>query len=238
MITKKTLKSIKRLALKIDHDVAFAGKSKGNRHLFRVVKLAKYMAKRQSTNVSIVEAGAWLHDTALPSGDDYDYEKNKKIVKDILAGLHLSAGDSDMVVECVASHEGTAKPKLLEAKIVHDADVLEKSGVLGIIRHAWKLANLGKLSPNNVTEKETRRVLSHLKWRSRKLQTTLAKKIHRYLSVPVTVTQSKKIISIVSKKAVKGIVTEKIARSLHEELTSKQSQRLKEQLNQTYLKKT
>lgn len=237
MISKETLQIIKRLALKIDHDVAFAGKSKGNRHLFRVVKLAKYMAKRLRADVSIVEAGAWLHDTALPSGDDYDYEKNKKTVKDILADLDLSQEESDMIAECVASHEGTSKPKILEAKIVHDADVLEKSGVLGVIRHTWKLANSGKLTPNNITEKETRIVLNHLKWRSRKLQTTLAKKIHRYLSVPVTVTQSKKIISIVAKKAVKGIVTEKIADTIGGLLTIAQKERLMEQLNLTYLDK-
>jgi len=237
MLNKNTLLKIKRLGLEIDHDVAFGGKSKGNKHLLRMVKLAKHMAKRLVANVSVVEAGAWLHDTALPSGNDYDYEKNKEIVKALLVGFSLSTEDSDMVAECVASHEGTSKPKSLEAKIVHDADVLEKSGVLGVIRHAWKLANLGKLTPNNVTEKETMTVLNHLKWRSRKLQTALGKKIHTHLSVTITTTQAEKIISIVAKKAVRGIVTEKIARSLHEDLTLKQSQGLKEQLNQVYLKK-
>src|SRR3989338_2709918 len=215
MLNKNTLLKVKRLALKIDHDVAFAGKAKGNRHLWRVVKLAKYMAKRLGANVSIVEAGAWLHDTALPSGNDYDCEKNRKIAKDILTDLHLSAEDSLMIAECVASHEGTSKPKILEAKIVHDADVLEKTGILGIIRHTWKLANSGKISADNITKKDVREILNHLKWRSKKLQTSMGKNIHSYLSVPITVTKAENIISTVAKKAINGIVTEEIASSIY-----------------------
>ena len=88
MLNKSTLLKIKELAVKIDHEVAFGGKSKGNRHLWRVVKLARYIAKKLGADVSVVEAGAWLHDTALPSGDDYNYEKNKEIVTSILASFN------------------------------------------------------------------------------------------------------------------------------------------------------
>src|ERR1035437_4828642 len=128
MITKETLIKIKKLGIGIDWNDAFAGKSKGNKHLFRVVKLAKYMATKLKADVLVVEAAAWLHDTALPSGNDYDYKKNKEIVKKIMADLDLSPGESDKIAECVACHEGTAKIKTLEAKIIHDADVLEKVG--------------------------------------------------------------------------------------------------------------
>ncbi|MDO8483175.1 MAG: HD domain-containing protein [bacterium] len=237
MLNKNTLLKIKIQALKIDHDVAFGGKSKGNRHLWRVVKLAKYMAKQLGANVSVVEAGAWLHDTALPSGNDYDYKKNKEIVKVILTTFNLSVEDSDMIAECVASHEGTSKPKSLEAKIVHDADVLEKSGVLGVIRHTWKLTNSGKLTADNTTKRDATKILNHLRWRSKKLQTSLGKKIHSYLSVPISVAQAEKIIFIVAEKALNGIVTEKIASSIYKKLTVKQEEKLKEQLNQAYLDK-
>jgi len=235
-LNKQTLLKIKRMGIETDWNDAFAGKSKGNRHLFRVVKLAKHMAQRLGANVSIVEASAWLHDTALPSGDDYDYEKNKKIVRDILIGLNLSVEDGDMIAECVASHEGTSKPKSLEAKIVHDADVLEKTGMLGIIRHTWKLVNSGRISPENITRKDTVEILNHLRWRSRKIETSLGKKIHSYLSVPITVAQAEKMVSAVAKKAINGIVTEKIARSIYKKLAVVQRRRLKEQFRQTYLR--
>src|SRR3989344_8066061 len=129
MVNQKYIKEIKKVGIRIDHDMAFDGKSKGNKHLFRVVKLAKYLALKSKADISIVECGAWLHDTALPSGNDYDYKKNKKIVEKLLYSIDISKKDKEFISECVASHEGTKIPKTLEAKIVHDADVLEKTGI-------------------------------------------------------------------------------------------------------------
>lgn len=237
MLNKKTLLKIRKLGVETDWNSAFAGKSKGNKHLFRVVRLAKYMAKQSGANVSIVEAGAWLHDTALPSGDDYDYKKNKEIVRNLLRGFNLSQEESDMIAECVASHEGTVRPKILEAKIVHDADVLEKTGILGIIRHTWKLVNSGKVSPENITDKDTKEVLKHLKWRSKKLQTVLGKKIGFYLSVPLSLKKVHEIISVAAREASRGIVTEKIATLIYRKLTPPQKEKLQQQLSLTYLKK-
>ena len=90
MLNKNTLIKIKKLALKIDHDVAFDGKSKGNKHLFRVVRIAKFLSQKTEADLFIVVAGALLHDTALPSGNDYNYLKNKKIVKKLLKTFNLS----------------------------------------------------------------------------------------------------------------------------------------------------
>lgn len=235
MLNKDILLKIKDLALKIDHDVAFVGKSKGNRHLWRVVRVAKHMAKQLDANVPIVEAGAWLHDTALPYGNDYRYKKNKEIVKNILTNLNLSKEELGKIAECVASHEGTAKPRTLEAQIVHDADVLEKSGILGVIRHSWKLTNLGKIAPGSVTKKDVTKILNHLRWRSKQLQTSVGKRIHSYLVTPITPTKAEEIISIVAEKAIKGIVTEKISLLLYEKLNGLQRKRLKEQLCLSYL---
>lgn len=237
MLDKKTLLKIKKLGVETDWNDAFSGKSRGNRHLFRVVKLAKHMAKRLGANIPIVEAGAWLHDTALPSENDYNYKKNKKIAEAMLTNLNLSTEELDMIAECVASHEGTSKPKTLEAKIVHDADVLEKSGMLGIVRHTWKLANSSKLSPEHITKRDTAEILNHLKWRSRKLQTSLGRRIHSYLVILITFMRAKEIISIVAKKAIEGIVIEKIARSIYKKLTVAQRKKLREQLSQTYLRR-
>ncbi|OGW88451.1 MAG: hypothetical protein A3A73_01310 [Omnitrophica bacterium RIFCSPLOWO2_01_FULL_50_24] len=237
MLVKETLLKIKKLGIETDWNDAFAGKSKGNRHLFRVVRLARYMAKRLSANVSIVEAGAWLHDSALPSGNDYDYKKNRRIVKKLLSPFNLSTREINAVAECVAAHEGTSKPKTVEAKIVHDTDVLEKSGMLGIIRHTWKMANSGMLLPGHITRKDAAKILNHLQWRSKKLQTSLGKKIHSYVTIPITQAKAQEIISFVAEKAVTGIVTEKIAHLIYKKLTAIQQKRLKEQMNQDYLRR-
>jgi len=84
MLNKNTLQKIKKLALKTDHNIAFGGKSKGNKHLLRVVRVAKFLAQKTGADEHVAVAGAFLHDTALPSGNDYNYLKNKKIVKKLL----------------------------------------------------------------------------------------------------------------------------------------------------------
>jgi len=237
MISQKNIQRIKEIGIEIDHQIAFGGKSKGNKHLFRVVKIADHLAKKMKADARIVQAGAWLHDTALPSGNDYDYKKNKRIVQKILSSVPISKGDKNLIAECVASHEGTEGPKTLEARVVHDADVLEKVGLLGLIRHTWKLTNSDKINPSAVKDGDVKKIVDHIAWRRKKLQTPAAKSIEKYLAIPISERDAKKIISISSKLASRGIITEKIAKILYEHLNQKQGEKLKEQLNLAYLKK-
>jgi HD superfamily phosphodiesterase len=237
MITQKQLREVKALGVAIDHQMAFGGKSKGNKHLSRVVKLAKHMAKILRADMAIVEAGAWLHDTALPTGNDYDYNKNKKVVLKLLSKIDLNVEDKEQIAECVAAHEGTKIPNTLESKIVHDADVLEKTGMLGIIRHTWKMTNFSKLRSEKITTTEAKEIIDHIKWRNSMLQTKLGKKIGKYLTVSVSPKKAVGIVSFVSKLAQQGVITEKIAQKLKIHLTKEQQNCLREQLTQTYLKK-
>jgi len=237
MLNKNILLKIKKLALKTDYNVAFGGKSKGNRHLLRVVRVAKFLAQKAGADESVAVAGAFLHDTALPSGNDYDYLQNKRIVKDLLKPFNLSQIELHRIAECVASHEGTTSPKTLEAKVVHDADVLEKLGLLGIIRHTWKLTNSGKIDYKIITDKNIKIILDHIKWRRKKLQTPMAKKIGKYLSTPIDKQKAKMIVILSSGMAFKGIITEKIALALRKHLNKKENKKLREQLNLGYLKK-
>jgi HD superfamily phosphodiesterase len=237
MINKKNIKEIKKLGIKIDHDMAFGGKSKGNKHLSRAVKIAKFLALKEKADIKIVECGAWLHDTALPTGDDYNYDKNKKIVMELLSNINISNIDKKLIAECVASHEGVEDPKTLEAKIVHDADVIEKLGILGIIRHTWKLTNLNEINPTMITDLEVKKVLNHIKWRNKRLQTKTAKNIGKYLKIKINIKEIKNIISLISKQANNGVITEKIAVGLQSQLNKEQNKILKEQLNLDYLSK-
>lgn len=237
MLNKNTLLKIKKLALKIDYDISFGGKSKGNQHLIRVVRIAKFLAQKTGADPLIVEAGALLHDTALPSGNDCDYQQNKKVVKNLLKSFNFPGTELNKIAECVASHEGTVKPKTLEAKIIHDADVLEKVGILGVIRHTWKMANLKKLNYEMVTNQDVKEILEHIKCRSKKLQTPLAKKISKYLAINLDRQKAKAIISLGASLAVQGVITEKIATVVHKHLNQKQSQKLKEQLSLGYLRR-
>lgn len=236
MLDKKTLLKIKELALKIDHDIAFGGKSKGNKHLLRVVRVAQFLAQKTGADPAITTAGAFLHDTALPSGNDYEYSKNEKIVKKLLQPFNLSQDELNKIAECVASHEGIVKPKSLEAKIVHDADVLEKVGLLGIIRHTWKTTNQNKLNPSAVKNEDVDKIINHISWRRKRLQTPIARKIAKHLTVYVGKQKVKIMVTRTANMAVRGIITEKIAVVLRKHLSQKQNEKLKEQLNLGYLK--
>lgn len=237
MFNKNTLLKIKKLALKIDHEVAFGGKSRGNKHLLRVIRIAKFLARKTGADESIVVAGAFLHDTALPSGNDYNYLKNKKIVKDLLKHFNLSRNELDEIAECVASHEGTVNPKTLEAKVVHDADALEKAGLLGVIRHTWKMTNLKKINHETIEDHDVKMILSHIEWRKKRLQTPIAKKIGKYLAIPIDKQKIKIMVALSATMAFDGVITEKIAATLRKHLNKKENEKLKEQLNLNYLSK-
>lgn len=170
MITKIQLEQIRDFAIDLDWNGAFSGKSKGNRHLFRVVKKAKEISS-DGVDISIVEAGAWLHDANLEITISGDTLANKDKVIKFLESIGVYSEDVTRILDCVESHDGRVLAKTLEAKIVHDADTLEKVGPLGIIRETWKRSQLGWN-----TEKIVNHLESHLKKRASKLYTSAAKK--------------------------------------------------------------
>jgi len=235
MIDQDTLSRIRKLAFQIDWDDAFAGKSKGNQHLFRITEIAKFLAEKVGADLPIVEAGALLHDVALPSGDDANHKKNEQVIAELLRGFPLTNNELIKIIECVAFHEGVILPTGLEAKVVHDADVLEKSGLLGVIRHTWKVTNLEKINPNQIDEKIVNKILQHVQWRGQRIQTSLARKMNQYLTVEMTLGQAKRIITKTAVLAQNGVITEEIAKALSKDLNNVQKEKLKEQLDLTYL---
>ncbi len=143
MITKKEMNKIKKFAIHLDWDIAFDGKSKGNKHLFRVSSIAVDLAKKEGGRKDIIQAAAWLHNVGLINGDKNHDVTGKQIAKEFLDSIKINSNDCKNILHCIESHEGNLKAATIEAKIVHDADVIDKMGPLGIIRQTWKLANSG-----------------------------------------------------------------------------------------------
>lgn len=237
MLDKKILSEIEKIGISIDHNVAFSGKSKGNKHLYRVVKIAAFIAENMHANLPLVEAAAYLHDTALPSGDDYNYESNKKIIQNLIKKLDLTEEEKSSIAECVASHEGTGGFESVESKIIHDADVIEKTGILGIIRHTWKMSNSGKIDFKNVTDENIEMILDHIKWRYTKLQTPLGRKIGKYLTQTMSQETATEVIRATARLAYNGVITEKIAMAVNKFLNHKEKDLLASQLNLSYLRR-
>src|SRR3989339_656160 len=170
MIGKEQMEKIKEFAVELDWNLAFDGKSKGNRHLFRIVKIAKELATKYNVNISIVEAGAWLHDTNLEKTVTGSTLENKGKLLEFFESIELSKEDQQKILHCIEAHDGRFPAETMEAKIVHDADTLEKMGPLGVIRETWKRAQIGWN-----TERIIKHLKIHLKKRESKLYTTEAK---------------------------------------------------------------
>ena len=141
-LSEDTLKKISEYAVHMDWAVAFGGKSRGNRHLFRVNRLGLYLNEIEGGEKYIVIAGAWLHDVGLVEGNKGHCFKGGKIAKKFLAELKIDNDTITKIVHCIEAHDGEIEAKSIEAKIVHDSDTVDKMGPLGLIRHAWKMANV------------------------------------------------------------------------------------------------
>ncbi|MFH1400682.1 MAG: HD domain-containing protein, partial [Nanoarchaeota archaeon] len=170
MIDQAQMEKVKMFALDVDWNKAFGGRSAGNRHLFRVVAIAVGLARRHDADVSVVEAGAWLHDTNLGVTVLGDTMAGKESVLALLGSLAVSQNDQDAILHCIEAHDGRVPARTVEAQIVHDADTLEKMGPLGVIRETWKRCQAGW-----ATEQITEHLSSHLARREGRIYTAEAR---------------------------------------------------------------
>jgi len=235
MIDNHTLKEIKVCALSADWDNAFQGASKGNRHLERVVRIAQYLAEAEGADLGVVTAGAWLHDLSLPTGDDYNYDVSKKHAQHVLHQFEITPNEREAIAECIASHEGVVPPRTHEAEIVHDADVLEKSGILGLVRHTWKLVHTGVIAPELVNDEDVKTVRNHIIWRERQLHSSTAKHLLTMVSATIDDFQARIIIQKTARMAGQGLITEVIAKQLMPFLNMDQQRHLALQLDLSHL---
>lgn len=177
MLTNEQLKKIQEFAIDLDWNQAFGGASKGNRHLFRIVEKALSLAKHHSADISIVEAGAWLHDTNLEKTVTGDTLANKEKIVKFLTAINVSSNDVKKILHCIEAHDGRVPATTIEAQIVHDADTLEKMGPLGVIRETWKRTHAGMN-----TEQIIEHLKTHIKKRENNLYTKEAQEIAHQLN--------------------------------------------------------
>jgi HD superfamily phosphodiesterase len=141
-ISEEVLERIQLYSIHMDWERAFGGKSRGNRHLFRVNKLARHLQEAEGGDLDIIMAGAWLHDIGLVEGNDGHCFKGVPIARKFLERFKVDEETIARIIHCIEAHDGEVEANTVEAKIIHDADTIDKMGPLGAIRHAWKMANL------------------------------------------------------------------------------------------------
>ena len=103
-------------------------------HILRDLYRALIIAETEgNVNFSILIPVVLLHDIGVTEDE---YSKHEKvgviIIKRDLPRFGYSNEEVEKIAHCVESHSGKIKPKTIEAKILSDADKLEKSGIGGI----------------------------------------------------------------------------------------------------------
>jgi uncharacterized protein len=142
------LDRISKLAIELDWYVAFGGKSAGNHHLERVVEIAGHLLNltgQKEGDRFVVLAGAWFHDVGLIIGNLGHAATGKNISSALLRCMDVPEASRERIEHCVEAHDrgvegGGVEATSMEAKIVHDADTLDKIGPLGVLRHSWKIS--------------------------------------------------------------------------------------------------
>lgn len=120
-------------------------------HQPRLYRLASQLAARagQAYDDEVLFAACWLHDlgvfighrpedpVALARWDNVAYAAEQ--VPAILRALGFPAAKLAAVQQAIQQHLPQAQPTAIEARLLHDADLLEQLGAIGILRTLCKV---------------------------------------------------------------------------------------------------
>lgn len=118
-------------------------------HTKRVLKVAKYLAKREGADQFVVELAALLHDIgrideakAKNNGKDINHAEVSAIKsRMLLKQFDLADETIKNICHAILAHRfrvQTEKPKTIEAKVLRDADKLDGLGAIGVARaYIW-----------------------------------------------------------------------------------------------------
>jgi HD superfamily phosphodiesterase len=206
------LEVIRDHAIHMDWDVAFDGKSRGNQHLRRVNKIVVFLAGRQKARLDISVVGGWLHDIGLAKGNKRHCFTGVPLAREFLADLSVDQDDIERVVHCIEAHDGEIAAETPEARVVHDADTIDKMGPFGYIRHVWKTSLIENITPRELAQFVRRHVAERESNLYFEISRNLARKfnsvLNEFLADEVI---SERIVSIISEGASKGIPSERVA---------------------------
>lgn len=111
-------------------------------HILRVCNYGKLLAEAEGANVELVLAGCLLHDVAVfDPGDSRDHgRRGAEIARALLGELGYTPEEVENICYSVASHVDVDKPHTLEARVVTDADNIDRFGAYRAI--TWCLRDM------------------------------------------------------------------------------------------------
>jgi hypothetical protein len=196
----------------MDWVVAFGGKTGGNQHLNRINRIVTFLAEQENARMDICIAGGWLHDLGLVKGNKGHCFAGADLAKEYLTEIGVDPEDMEEVAHCIEAHDGETEALTTEAKVVHDADTIDKMGPFGYIRHVWKISLIEDMSPSqlmdiaglHITDRESMLNFSF----SKELVNDLNKSLDSFLSHRDL---AREITELIMEQASRGTLSEKVA---------------------------
>ena len=128
-------KLITALKSKLDNDL-----SHDIGHAYRVMGLAMQIAEKENADIDIIVPAALFHDSIVYKGTKnyyQEHEESAEFARNILLGIK---GYPKEKIEKIAyaisvcSYSKGIMPSTLEAKVLQDADLLESTGAISVMR--------------------------------------------------------------------------------------------------------
>ena len=141
------------------------------RNIYRAEKIA---ATEENVDMEVLYAATMLHDIGATVGAYEKHEENsRKLARNKLPKLGFSDDETTKIVEVLEEQAGKHKVDSIEAKILLDADKLEKSSIASI-GNFFKVA----LEWDKDLEEMTKDLSRYKKWRDEGFYTEKAREIN------------------------------------------------------------
>lgn len=128
---------MRKLIQQYAKDLTAGRLASGYEHSYRVYQLARKIGEEMDYDDEVLHAACFLHDIQMSTGHP---ESSAEKARAILGETGFTPGKIEAVYQAIAHHMPTAerleagKRLSVEGKLLHDANLLETLGAVGLIR--------------------------------------------------------------------------------------------------------
>ena len=120
----------------------------------RVKHNAEIVSKGMDFDENILHAAIYLHNLGMEQALKYNQDAiatSIALAKKFMLNNNFTQLEIDRILHCISEAHLNGKPKTAEAKILHDAKMLDECGASGILNDCYALAQHKKPSPQIVS---------------------------------------------------------------------------------------
>lgn len=124
---------MKKLIMQYAKDLIGGRLASGFEHSYRIYHLAREIAEGEQYDDDVLHAACFLHNIE-PSIENAGQSAERAAV--ILTETGFDSGKIRQVTDAIAEYPPAGSPQSIEGKLLHDADLLDNTGAIGVVRLA------------------------------------------------------------------------------------------------------